>query len=352
MNYKGKYLKYKEKYLKLKEQIGGETIDYSCKSGNNVKFIQNVREKGKIIYGDNYYFINLEILGKSYNVIVTIYPGNYFMLNFLDNSCTLEKIMEERDKNEANVIEIISNLFFMQIVFSENDSIKTSLNFDIIESEGTKLGTIMKILDVLYTHFCKDKIELIDVAEFKCPDIEKAVKTNTCSEVPIESKIVYSAIIYRIFGTDKDINNISIYRKYGYIYDCNNDDLMYVRQYLLSDFKKLIAEYITLADDYIIRSKTSSSLLSSSYHRARIQEAKHVLNMIETQGRSDQTVYDFTRSLPMETIDGCKSSFMFFNFIHDLTQISIYGIELNDPFVVKLKSLVNCVKSLEKKLSS
>jgi len=361
-DFKNKYLKYKFKYLKLKNQTGGNKFiitDHSCDVENYAKFIDFIKSNNQLIikiYQNCYYFVELVVKDKDYNVVVFIDNKNQIILYFLNNLCTYDVIQKELERltrldekemekltsgeyitefddsfDENNYKNSISGFIasnsFIQLFFTSSDTITTKFDFNLIDEENTKLGTIMKLLDIFYMYFCYDKIKLYDVANFQCPGL-------ITDDIKYDNgiKYEYNAVIYRIFATDKSIDDISIYHKYGYNYDCSNKELDFVRNYSIGSFIKVADKYIKANDNFFKSFDASLTLV-------KMKDCLPSMRMC-----------DFFKHIQMNTIASCQENFRIFNFINKIARFVNHSID-ETGFIAKLQNLVICVGSLKKKLN-
>lgn len=216
-----KYTKYKNKNL----QIGGTVYAIYgklCNPDNRKLFLDYVMScpQIKTMNETIFYYASLLINGVEFNCAILLKQSQKFDMFFLD-------ITYDLNKKELTNNNIFDNSYII-LNFSDSDKISTRFNFPVMRGKN-KLETILDILDIIYFHFCYDKIELRDVAEFSCL-------------IPDHPIIEYNAIIYRIFYTDKPINEISIYTRaeYNYTSICNTEDLDFLRNYNVSDFRDFL----------------------------------------------------------------------------------------------------------------
>lgn len=190
----------------------------------------------------NIHIINLKIENIVYLAIVVII-ANHFTIYFLNNRCNIDYIVNYIEENDDNYMNIILYNSFIEIQFNKFDTLKATLDIMTIKNM-TKLETIMYILETVYTHFCYKEIDLIDVAEFKCGNLNTLKCYLQEEENP---RNMYNSLIYRILTTDLKISQLSIYAKYGF--KCNIDNeteiildskLNFIRQYQIKNFILLL----------------------------------------------------------------------------------------------------------------
>jgi hypothetical protein len=290
-----RYLKYKKKYLNLKNQSGGNiyTITKKCYKDNFLEFIRSNGEQF-----EDYYFVILNISGINYNCVIYLNDENDILIYFISN----------KYENKQQIIENLDDISFIILYFDSIDEITTKLYFEKMHGKN-KLDTIMEILEYMYIHFCRDVINLIDVAEFSCGE-----------------KYEYDAIIYRILGTDKDINNLSIYGKYEYKSDCYNQiqNLEYIRNFTIIDFIHLIE----INADKLIK---------------YIDIYKLICELNDRQFEKVSEFYKYIAQI-MTDIENCKQYFMYFNIINILLKSkSDYK-----NFIKIINEIKKCVNNISK----
>ena len=304
MNFQQKYLKYKKKYLRMKLQMGGNIGIIKINESEQISktlFLENVIKNGKELTYDKY-AINLNIRNIIYLCLITINvydPSSVFDIYILNNKCS------EIDLNKENITNInnITDTAAIIIHFDYMDTITTKYTITNLPEIEKPLETIMELLNIIYKYFGYKKIELIDVASFKCPELS-SVKNNTCT-TKIEPLYQYNASLYRIIGTDNDANNISVYNKFGY--KDNNVDrvelLRQVREYKLQDFNN------NVLDDYIKTNGNSDDL---------IEFKKNIDTYLEIESNKNKTIHDFFKQIVINSIEQCASNHKFFNIIYKM----------------------------------
>lgn len=333
--YRKKYLKYKKKYLKMK--YGGEnliTIDIGNKfkgnfNDNKIEFIKIIKENGLDITQDETYYYKYFCKIKIDDIIdlCIIYifrTTNDIVLNFIDKNC--------EEKISTLTMDDINNLSFIILYFNETDTITTDIEFDTNKKQ-TKLERIFTILETLYEYLNYESIKLIDDAKFKCPQIINEEKEKCTKKVDIKR---YSAILYRIFMTNNDINSLSIYSKYGYINDCDNVQhlLDNIRTQQISDifsifkdrdiydniFKK--SSYNNMIKDFISKIKDNNQNFCEYFKQYDITNISNCSNMLEELNIIDKIInqIDFKKY---------KENNSFTQFFNNLKQIKICISSLN-----------------------
>lgn len=305
------YIKYNYKNKIL--QFGGNfyTIDdKKCNMDNKDKFIYYLESCPKIqtINESTYYYATLKIQDVNFNCFVSIKSPHKFTLIFTDTNYNFHK------KNITNITnnEIYDN-GYMIINFDELDIISTRFNFPTM-IEKNKLETIMEILDTIYFHFCHHKIQIHDIADFNCP-----VQNNVIVE--------YNAILYRIFYTDKPIENISIYSRFGYNYSsqCNKDDLIFLRNYEVSKFR-----------DFLIgikfSNRDSNDIRIDLIHKLKPYDKNNL-----------HYFFKHSDDANINTIDNCYKNYVYLNLLERIKRGSF-----QHEFAKTLQNFCRCVSKLEK----
>ena len=300
MNFQQKYLKYKKKYLRMKLQMGGDIGIIKINENEQIDkgiFLENVIKNGKVLTHDKY-AINLNIRNIIYLclIMIDLSEPSAFVIYILNNKCS------EIDLNQENITNIsnITDTAPITIYFNDMDTITTKYTIANLPETGKPLDTIMELLNIIYKYFGYKKIELSDVASFKCPELS-SVKNNTCT-TKIDASYQYNASIYRILGTNNDANNISVYNKFGYKDNNVNrvELLRQAREYKLQDFNN------NVLDDYIKTNGNSDDL---------IELKKNIDTYLGIESNKNKTIHDFFKQIVMNNIEQCASNHKFFNVI-------------------------------------
>jgi hypothetical protein len=313
--YYSKYEKYKNKNL----QYGGTTYiidDKICNPNNKRQFVDYVMScpQIKTINETIFYYSTLLISGMKYDCLVLLKQLQTFDIFFIDTSYDFNK----KDLTNNNIYD---NSYII-LNFSNSDKVSTRFNFPVIEGKN-KLETILEILDNLYFHFCYDKIVLLDIAEFSC----------SISGLPI---VEYNAILYRIFYTDKSLNEISIYTRVGYNYknDCSQVELDFLRNYNVLDFLR----------NYNV-SDFRDFLMTVRFYNGEVNTAR--INLIQKLkpyiGYSLHYFFKNSNDAKLNIPQDCYKNYMFLKILE-----SIKRGNFRHPFAETLKNFCACVSNLEK----
>jgi hypothetical protein len=362
MNLQKKYLKYKTKYLNLKKQMGGSGYvinEKSCNIENRQIFFDYVKSNNKnIIENSMYklYLIELIIMDKTY--ICFVQYDNLDILEaiyFLNNNCTISYINDFITEHSEDILEAITVNSFIQIFFTEMDTITTNLDFDTFP-EKNKLNTIMEILEYIYKHFCYEEIKLKDEAKFKCPGLEVA-QIKQCFDEQKEYP-TYKSLIYRIFSTNVKLSDLSIYTRFGYKYSITEEEkveleenLVFLRNYKISDFIKLLETIYT----------ASIKIKNNFYFKDEII----IIICKLKEFSSDDTLHNFFISLDLKTMEECSSNIIFYKLFNSFLLYNLNGIvagkivkltpmekiKLDETlFIAKINNILLLASNLEKKI--
>jgi len=105
------------------------------------------------------------------------------------------------DFNSINIGALNGNMVFMLLDSDGTGELKTrDIDFETIEINGkkNKLDTIFYLRTFFYRMLGVETIHISDEAMFLCKDIHQE----------------YTALMYRIFATDKSLNELCIYQRY------------------------------------------------------------------------------------------------------------------------------------------
>ena len=326
MNYYNKYIKYKTKYNNLKIQIGGYyTIDitnemllpeYIMKSAIEIRedFIDRITDSSFKIK-ENEYLFSIKINDILYDCILIVkdIDNAKFNLKFLNKDHTIVK--------HDPFIEIFT--------LYEND-ITTKPDF-LTFPEKSKLDTIMIILKEIYKYFKIETIILTDLAKFSCPKIETD-----------RNNYQYNAIFYRIFKTTKPFNEISIYKKYDYKYDCDEDKTINLEFIRNADIDELINNC-----EHII-----SKIEPRSYYIEILEKLKTQRSIIV----GDISVLNFFNKINLDKYIECIENYEYINLLFYCYELyyenkkSKDNIYDNLPLFDNLIEIVTCVDNLKYKL--
>jgi len=337
MFYKEKYKKYKSKYLMLKKNIQGgssnklvpldlskydldkiviDNLDNIIIEYRQKKIIEMIKKHGNQLLDEQsykIYFFEMLIDNVKYNCIAYIYINSYTLL-FVDDTCDLKTILDFKKKGSLPDFEDIS---FIIIYFNSTDTITTQLNFNKI-NEMSKLETIFYIIEKIYRYMGYEYVTLTDTAEGICPGVIIPELKN-CSK-PNNNNIKYSLILYRIFMTKNDIQNISIYNKLGYTSDCINE-LNYLRTTPIQD---------------IFNQIDSNKYSQYIYIKTFIENNKN--------NRQNFNEY-FEKYSNIKNMESCELMAKDLNII-----IYLMEKEKNNEYFKKLAKFINCVSSIRKKI--
>jgi len=296
------------------------------------KYIKYINKNNHILHGRGNKFVitktytkriceqNLLEFAKYYNNLAGVQNYIYTILE-INGIEYLTKITKNILSDIPYIIYFFSNLslespIFLSIYFNDMDDITTNYDFPTFHNK-TKLDTIIDIIDIVYSFFCIDKIELTDVAHFKCPGKK------------LDNKL-YPAILYRIFNTDKQIDDISIYQKYGFILPkCDSENLQFVRTYLVKNF--LLG---------CVANKIQADVLPNLEMKYQTQDDKNI------------TMHDFFKKyISMNTIELCENNIKYFDLLEYIARNEkIYNNDYDIyNFANKLKKLVYCLSQRIKK---
>jgi hypothetical protein len=176
----------------------------------------------------------------------------------------------------------------------------------------------MEIIDKLYSYFCYDKIDFVDVAKFNC-----------------NNKNEYSSSLYRILATDNNLDKISIYKKFkfNYSYDCDEHDLIYIRSFNINDFY-----------DFLNELDLSKSIYYDSIKKLLLDKITFLTS--DTSSEKINNVHELFKSLKTNTDLNCNENFIFFTFMYKLSQMQLMDRDLY--IQIKNKNNINHINFIEK----
>jgi hypothetical protein len=323
MIYYNKYIKYKTKYNNLKIQTGGYyTIDitremllleYNTKSAIEIRedFIDRIIDNS-IKIKENEYLFSIKINDILYDCILIV-------KNTIDAKFDLKLLNKDHT--------IVKYDPFIEIFSLYENDITTKSNF-LTFPEKSKLDTIMIILKEIYKYFKIETIILTDLAKFSCPKIETD-----------RNNYQYNAIFYRIFKTTKPFNEISIYKKYDYKYDCDEDKTINLEFIRNADIDELINNC-----EHII-----SKIEPRSYYIEILEKLKtHRSIMV-----GDITISNFFNKINFDNYIECIENYEYINLLfycyelyHENKQ-STDNIYNNLPLFNNLIEIITCVDELK-----
>jgi hypothetical protein len=320
---KNTYFKYLKKNIQFgkggEEQIKfiyqiDDSVDYL---DNAKKFLFFLRELDKTSEKK----CLIQILGKIYVCKLDVMKdiGNKYTFNLHFKCGSTEtvflKIMIVGINHEN---ETHNNFNYMHITY-----INTHCDFEQIMEN--KMNSILLIKEEFLKYFGIKNINLLDDAHFSCN------KDNVNN---------YNAIIFRILGTNKTYDELSIYRKYGYEYRERNEILLdMIRNYDKIKFEHDIKKYLEKIEK---KGKPYENFCSKLIN---------LLDKLKEDEQNSRTVHEFFTKIDM--INFCLDNRKFFIIIENILKEFFFEsecskIEENGDFFMLLNSLLNCIINLEK----
>lgn len=299
-NHEEKYLKYIKKNIILGGKLDFFEIvisdNYTENKRNFFSFIENLNKKNK-----------KKFLLKISSYVFLCELGDFI---YIFGSFSFEIKFKCWDQTKNFIV-----IKLLNIKINENDGdiseyINTNCDFKRFTT-GNKLSNALFIKETIAKFLGILKIYIYDEAYFSCNNdqIHK-----------------YNAIIYRILGTDKIYDEISIYNKYGYKYTKNKNESLFleVRNYNKNKFTQ----------------ELQNQLSTQNFNNEYVNTTIELIELLNNDNESN-TVHDFFRKLNMN--EKCINNYKFFDIIEKIMNFNYLQEKERNFFTMikKLKKILN-----------